>query len=235
MTSQSPCKRKWTHSVNIWGWTDNNCWKSLYLCAPYGISPSSDVWMLTCMACQVRMQVIAMTVILTTAKGTSISRTSSKWRASGISGSTTHWIYTCMKFVKEDVSQSATLLHNKLFELISMLSNNVAVLRCDKIIIRIRSWHFWCEVTNSDRFPTGEFLFSIEACLNAVGAGSPILGKEGGSDEWLMGLSELLAMPLFPLEHPICLSRLMHALTRYDSRCDLRLSYFGSGWLTLRC
>ena len=50
-----------------------------------------------------------------------------------------------------------------------------------------------------------------------------------------MGLSELLATPLFPLERPICLGRLMCALTRYDGRCDLRLGYFGSGWLTLQC
>ena len=50
-----------------------------------------------------------------------------------------------------------------------------------------------------------------------------------------MGLSELLATPLFPLKRPICLGRLKRALTRYDGRCDLRLGYFGSGWLTLRC
>ena len=90
-------------------------------------------------------------------------------------------------------------------------------------------------MASSDQFPTGEFLNSIEASPNAVRSGSPILGKESGSDEQLMGLSELLAMPLFPLKHPICLGRLMHALTRYDSRCDLRLGYFGSGWLTLWC
>ena len=90
-------------------------------------------------------------------------------------------------------------------------------------------------MTSSNQFPTGEFLISIEAHPNAVRSGSPILGKEGGSDEWLMGLSELLAMPLFPLERPICLGRLMRALTRYNGRCNLRLGYFGSGWLTLQC
>ena len=90
-------------------------------------------------------------------------------------------------------------------------------------------------MTGSNQFPIGEFLNGIEACLNTVGLGSPILRKESGSDEWLMGLSELLVTLLFPLEHPICLGRLMHALTRYDSRCNLRLSYFGSGWLTLQC
>ena len=90
-------------------------------------------------------------------------------------------------------------------------------------------------MASSDQFPTGEFLIGIEASLNAVRSGSPILGKESESDERLMGLSELLATPLFPLKCPICLGRLKHALTRYDGRCDLRLSYFGSGWLTLRC
>ena len=50
-----------------------------------------------------------------------------------------------------------------------------------------------------------------------------------------MGLSELLMTPLFPLERPICLGRLVCALTRYNGRCDLRLGYFGSGWLTLWC
>ena len=34
---------------------------------------------------------------------------------------------------------------------------------------------------------------------------------------------------LFPLKHPICLGRLMHALTRYDSRCDL--TWLLSPWL----
>ena len=107
--------------------------------------------------------------------------------------------------------------------------------KCDKITIWIRSRHFWCEVTSSDQFSTGESLISIEAHLNAIGLGSPILRKESGSDKQLMGLSELLTMLLFPLKHPICLSKLMHALTRYNGRCDLRLSYFGSGWLTLWC
>ena len=91
---------------------------------------------------------------------------------------------------------------------------------CDKIIILVRRWHFRHEVTSSDQFPKGEFLGSIEASLNTIGSGSPILGKEGGSDVWLMGLSGLIMTPLFPLEHPICLSRLKHALTRYDGRCD---------------
>ena len=104
---------------------------------------------------------------------------------------------------------------------------------CDKITILIRRWHFWCEVTSSDQFPIGEFLNSIGASLNAVGSGSPVLGKEGGSDIWLMGLSGLIMMLLFPLKHPICLSRLKHALTRYDSRCNWRLGYFHPGWLTL--
>ena len=87
---------------------------------------------------------------------------------------------------------------------------------------------------NSDQFPIGEFLNSIEASLNAIRSGSPVLGKEGGSNVWLMGLSGLIVMPLFPLERPICLGRLMHALTRYDSRCDRRLGYFHPSWLTLQ-
>ena len=37
---------------------------------------------------------------------------------------------------------------------------------------------------NSDQFPIGEFLNSIEASLNTIGSGSPVLGKEGGSDIW---------------------------------------------------
>ena len=73
---------------------------------------------------------------------------------------------------------------------------------------------------NSDQFLIGEFLNGIEASLNAIGSGSPVLGKEGGSDIQLMGLSGLITTLLFPLEHPICLGRLMHALTRYDGRCD---------------
>ena len=73
---------------------------------------------------------------------------------------------------------------------------------------------------NSDQFPIGEFLNGIEASPNTVRSGSPVLGKEGGSDVWLMGLSGLIATPLFPLECPICFSRLMRALTRYDGRCD---------------
>ena len=105
---------------------------------------------------------------------------------------------------------------------------------CDKIAILVRRWHFQCEVTSSDQFPKGEFLGSIEASLNAVGLGSPILGKEGGSDVRLMGLSGLIATLLFPLERPICLGRLKRALTRYDGRCNLRLSYFHPGWLTLQ-
>ena len=75
-------------------------------------------------------------------------------------------------------------------------------------------------MTNSDQFPKGEFLNSIEASPNAVRSGSPILGKEGGSDVWLMGLSGLIVMLLFPLERPICLGRLKRALTRYDGRCN---------------
>ena len=86
---------------------------------------------------------------------------------------------------------------------------------------------------NSNQFPIGEFLNGIEASPNAIGSGSPVLGKEGGSDVRLMGLSGLIATPLFPLERPICLGRLMRALTRYDSRCDQRLGYFHPGWLTL--
>ena len=35
---------------------------------------------------------------------------------------------------------------------------------------------------NSDQFLIGEFLNGIEASLNAVGSGSPVLGKEDGSD-----------------------------------------------------
>ena len=73
---------------------------------------------------------------------------------------------------------------------------------------------------NSNQFPIGEFLNSVEASLNTVGSGSPVLGKECGSDVRLMGLSGLIATPLFPLKCPICLGRLMCALTRYDSRCD---------------
>ena len=91
---------------------------------------------------------------------------------------------------------------------------------CDKIVILVRRWHFRREVTNSDQFPKGEFLGGIEASPNAVGLGSPILGKEGGSNVQLMGLSGLIATPLFPLKRPICLGRLKRALTRYDSRCD---------------
>ena len=105
---------------------------------------------------------------------------------------------------------------------------------CNKIIILVRRWHFRREVTSSDQFPKGEFLGGIEASPNTVGSGSPILGKEGGSDVRLMGLSGLIATPLFPLKCPICLGRLKHALTRYDSRCDQRLGYFHPGWLTLR-
>ena len=105
---------------------------------------------------------------------------------------------------------------------------------CDKIAILVRRWHFRREVTSSDQFLKGEFLSGIEASLNAVGSGSPILRKEGGSDVWLMGLSGLIATLLFPLECPICLSRLKRALTRYDSRCDLRLGYFHPSWLTLQ-
>ena len=75
-------------------------------------------------------------------------------------------------------------------------------------------------MTSSDQFPIGEFLNSIEASLNAVRLGSPVLRKEGGSDIQLMGLSGLIVMLLFPLECPICLGRLKHALTRCDSRCD---------------
>ena len=48
-----------------------------------------------------------------------------------------------------------------------------------------------------------------------------------------MGLSGLLAMLLLPLKHPICLSRLMCALIRYNGRSNLKLSYFGPSWLTL--
>ena len=106
--------------------------------------------------------------------------------------------------------------------------------QCDKITILVRRWHFRCEVTNSDQFPKGEFLSGIEASLNAVRSGSPILGKEGGSNIWLMGLSGLIMTLLFPLKCPICLSRLKRALTRYDSRCDQRLGYFHPSWLTLR-
>ena len=73
---------------------------------------------------------------------------------------------------------------------------------------------------NSDQFLIGEFLNGIEASPNAIRLGSPVLGKEGGSDIRLMGLSGLIGTLLFPLEHPICLGRLMHALTRYDGRCD---------------
>ena len=105
---------------------------------------------------------------------------------------------------------------------------------CDKIAILVRRWHFRCEVTSSNQFLKGEFLGGIEASPNAVGSGSPILGKEGGSDVRLMGLSGLITTLLFPLERPICLGRLKRALTRYDSRCDLRLGYFHPGWLTLR-
>ena len=104
---------------------------------------------------------------------------------------------------------------------------------CDKIAILVRRWHFQCEVTNSNQFPKGEFLGSIEASPNTIGSGSPILGKEGGSNVQLMGLSGLIAMPLFPLKRPICLGRLKHALTRYNGRCDQRLGYFHPGWLTL--
>ena len=110
---------------------------------------------------------------------------------------------------------------------------HVRFVKCDKIAILVRRWHFRCEVTNSDQFLKGEFLNSIEASLNTVGSGSPILRKEGGSGVWLMGLSGLIVMLLFPLKRPICLSRLKHALTRYDSRCDWRLGYFRPGWLTL--
>jgi hypothetical protein len=80
----------------------------------------------------------------------------------------------------------------------------------------------------------GEFLGGIDASPNAVGSGSPILGKESESDVRLMGLSGLIATPLFPLERPICLGRLKRALTRYDGRCDRRLGCFHPGWLTLR-
>ena len=73
---------------------------------------------------------------------------------------------------------------------------------------------------NSNQFLIGEFLNGIEASPNTIGSGSPVLGKECGSDIWLMGLSGLIAMLLFPLKRPICLGRLMHALTRYDGRCD---------------
>jgi hypothetical protein len=34
---------------------------------------------------------------------------------------------------------------------------------------------------------------------------------------------------------PICLDRPKHAPTRYNYRCNLRLSAIGSGWLTLWC
>ena len=105
---------------------------------------------------------------------------------------------------------------------------------CDKIVILVRRWHFQREVTSSDQFLKGEFLDGIEASPNAVRLGSPILGKESGSDVRLMGLSGLIATPLFPLKCPICLGRLKRALTRYDGRCDRRLSYFHPGWLTLR-
>ena len=105
---------------------------------------------------------------------------------------------------------------------------------CDKIVILVRRWHFQREVTSSDQFPKGEFLGGIEASPNAIRSGSPILRKEGGSNIWLMGLSGLIATPLFPLKCPICLSRLKRALTRYDGRCDQRLGYFHPGWLTLQ-
>ena len=73
---------------------------------------------------------------------------------------------------------------------------------------------------NSNQFLIGGFLNGIEASLNTVGSVSPVLGKEGGSDVQLMGLSGLIATLLFPLERPICLGRLMRALTRYDGRCN---------------
>ena len=88
-------------------------------------------------------------------------------------------------------------------------------------------------MTDSDQFLIGEFLNSIEASPKTVRLGSPVLGKGGGSDVWLMGLSGLITMPLFPLECPICLGRHKHALTRYDGRCNQRLSCFHPGWLTL--
>ena len=98
---------------------------------------------------------------------------------------------------------------------------------CNKITVLIRRWHFQCGVKSSDQFPiVGEFLNGIEASLNTV--------RSGRSDVWLMGLSGLIVMLLFPLKHPICLSRPKHALTRYNSRCNLRLGYFHPSWLTLQ-
>ena len=50
---------------------------------------------------------------------------------------------------------------------------------CDKITILVRRCHFWHEVTSSNQFPKGEFLGGIEASLNTIRSGSPILGKVG--------------------------------------------------------
>ena len=91
---------------------------------------------------------------------------------------------------------------------------------CDKITILIRRWHFQCELTSSDQFLIGELLNSIGASPNTIRLGSPVLRKESGSDVWPMGLSGLIATLLFPLKHPICLSRLKCALLQCGHLLD---------------
>ena len=74
----------------------------------------------------------------------------------------------------------------------------------------------------------------LVACPSTIGSYSPVEGRIVGA-MYNLGVCRSYCDATVSPAHPICLGRPKHALTRYDCRCDLRLSYFGFGWLTLWC
>jgi hypothetical protein len=92
---------------------------------------------------------------------------------------------------------------------------------CDEITVRLKA---------------RKFRSGLEAHPNTVRVEfSYLIGERGMGTTYDLGVCQSYRLTAVSPACPTCLSRPKHALTRYNYRCDLRLSSVGSGWLTLWC
>jgi hypothetical protein len=83
---------------------------------------------------------------------------------------------------------------------------------------------------------TQKFRSGLEAHLNTIGLEfSYPMGQRKVGVTYDLGVCQSYRLTTVSPACPICLGRLECALTRYNYRCDLRLSSIGSSWLTLQC